>query len=180
MKKLFSAISGLFALIPGFAVMFKGLATPQDYNYLFGGLIEAFGSLALLLLWMNRTKIKNIEPKKIIKTSIILAIGGFFSIFIYYSLFSFCVFGNNTKVPIVIPIWTSGKLNEVIVDAGGRQQAVLEHQTGGLEPLVNEQPVSLSITIAVMLFFYQLIFTSLAIAFGLVGFHKGVKLNVTE
>ena len=160
--------------------MWKGLATPQDYNFLFGGVIEALGSLELLLLWMNRVKIREIKPKKIIITSCSLAVAAFLSIFIYFALFTFCVFGNNTKVPIIIPLWTSDKLNELITDAGGRQEAVNEHQTGGLQPFTNSQPIALALTIFLMLVFYQLIFTSLATAFGLIGFNKGVKLDLND
>ena len=74
MKKIFVAASAAFAAIPGVAVIASGLGTPpgSGYRWLFGGVIEAFGALALLILWINRSKLRRISKRRITRAAIIL------------------------------------------------------------------------------------------------------------
>ena len=65
MKNLFLTFSGIFGAIPGLAVIQSGLGVPPNYNVLFGGFIEAFGVLTLLILWVNRNNIKKHTKKYI-------------------------------------------------------------------------------------------------------------------
>ena len=64
MKKLFMAASLIFASIPGISVMTSGLGTPPGYGKMFGGVIQAFGALAILLLLASREKLKGLDGRK--------------------------------------------------------------------------------------------------------------------
>jgi hypothetical protein len=178
MKKFFLGISGVFGAVPGFAVMWKGILTPPDYGFLFGGVIEAFGSLALILLWMNREKIKAMEPRKVVKSAIILGVVSFIALIVYLALFNLCVISHPTHHTVFFPLWTSGELNTLVTKAGGRWNALDRYGYFGVYSAVQNMPFyALPVTSAILLFFYQPIFTALAIAFGLVGYHKGMTIE---
>jgi hypothetical protein len=180
MNKVFLAISGLFAAIPGFAIMWKGIGTPPDYTFLFGGVVEAFGCLSLLLLWMNRVKIRKIESRKIVKAAIILGLSGFISIITYIILFNVCVVSHPTNHTVFFPLWLSGQLENMVTMAGGRWAALDYFGWFGIYQATQNTPVALALTAAILLFVYQAIFSTLAIAFGLVGFHKGEGLGIGD
>ena len=114
MRKLFLAVSGMFAAVPGFAIMWKGIGTPPTYAFMFGGVIEAFGSLTLLLLWMNRAKIKAGKPKTIVVTTAVLGIVGFISLITYLALSSLCIISHPQHHVVFFPLWSSGDLSVLI------------------------------------------------------------------
>ena len=82
MKKLFLAASGLFAAVPGLMIISKSIGTPPSYEHLFGGVIEAFGVLSLLILLVNKNKLKKVKPERITRLAIILGVTSFVSLII--------------------------------------------------------------------------------------------------
>ena len=58
MKAFFVSAAAVFAAVPGLGVIASGLGTPPgtEYRLLFGGVIEGFGALALIILWVNQKK----------------------------------------------------------------------------------------------------------------------------
>ena len=174
MKKLFLAASGLFAAIPGIAVIGKGIGTPPNYEILFGGVIEAFGTLSLLVLWANRNKLKKIKTPRITKLVIRLGVLSFISLIIYIGLFKYCVISHPTHDTAYFPLWTSGELAKYVERTGGRWAALERYGIYPIESAIQKMPpYAIIITTALLLFMYQMIFTSLTVAFGLLGFHKG-------
>jgi hypothetical protein len=173
-KKLFLAASALFAAVPGFAVMWKGIGTPPDYAYLFGGVIEAFGSLSLIILWANKNKIKRLSTKRITKLAIRLGVLAFLFLVLYIFLYSYCVKAHPTHDTVFYPLWTSGRLAELVKRAGGRWEALDKYGFWPIYNGINAMPTyARVITVSILLFVYQAIFSTLSLAFGLVGFHKG-------
>lgn len=174
MKKLFLAASGLFAAVPGFAVMWKGIGTPPDYEYLFGGIIETFGSLSLMILWANKNKIKRLPTKKITRLAIRLSVLAFLFLVSYIFLYNYCVKSHPTHDTVFYPLWTTGDVSKWITQAGGRWNALNKYGYTSISSGINAMPAyAIVITVSIFLFVYQAIFTTLSIAFGLVGFHKG-------
>lgn len=179
MKTLYVALSALFGATPGFVVMWTGIRTPPDYNYLFGGVIQAVGCLALVLLWMNRVRIRRIDPKKVTRNAIVLGICAFLSIAVYLFLFNLCVVSHSTNKTVFFPLWTTGDLAVLIEDAGGRWKVLDLHGFTGIQNEIDALPFYLMpLTVVILLFVYQAIFTTFTIAFGLVGFHKQEALKV--
>jgi multisubunit Na+/H+ antiporter MnhB subunit len=179
MRKLFLSVSGVFGAVPGFAIMWKGIWTPPGYSFLFGGVIEALGSLALILLWMNRAKIKAIRPRRIIKSAIALAVASFVALIVYLALFNLCVISHPTHHLVFFPLWTSGELASLVTKAGGRWNALDTYGYFGVYGATQKMPFyALPLTAAALLFFYQSIFTTLTIAFGLVGYHEGEDIKM--
>lgn len=176
MKKFFLTATGLFAVVPGLGIILKGLGTPPGYAFIFGGIIEALGALSLILLYTNRKAIKKLRPARITKTAIRLCVVSAVSLLMYIALFSFCVVGDPIRHYVYYPIWTAGEVAEMIDTAGGRYKALQDNGFTAVYRGIREMPyypLAISITSAVLLFFYQAIFTSLAVAFGLIGIHKG-------
>lgn len=173
MKKLFLAASGGFAAIPGLAVILRGIGAPPGYEYLFGGVIEAFGSLSLIILWINRNKLRRLARSRITKAAIKLTVFGFGCLAIYLWLFNWCVVTDPTHGTIYYPLWLSGHVAEVVNAAGGRWRALADYGNYALYKEIRQMPVyALIITTVVLLFVYQTIFTSWTIAFGLLGLYE--------
>jgi len=178
MKKLFLAASGAFAAIPGLAVILKGIGAPPGYEYLFGGVIETFGSLSLIILWINRKKLRRRARSRITKAAIKLAVLSFACLVIYLWLFNWCVVTHPTHGTIYYPLWLSGHASEVVNAAGGRWKALAEYGNYALYKEIHQMPVyALIISTIVLLCVYQTIFTSLTIAFGLLGLYEEEPLT---
>jgi hypothetical protein len=177
MKKLFTGASGLFAATPGIAIILKGIGTPPGYNYLFGGVIEALGGLCIIILWVNKGKIKRLPIRKITRVAIILGLVSFASLILYIGLFKFCVISHPAHGTVYYPLWTSGRIAELVGRTGGRWEALDRYGITPIYNAISQMPAyAITITTALLLFVYQAIFTSLAIAFGLIGFRGGRDL----
>jgi len=78
-------------------------------------------------------------------------------------------------------LWTSGELRNLVSSAGGRWAALDEFGWFGVYTAVrNMPPYALPITVAVLLICYQGVFTSLTMAFGLLGVHRSSTLDDTR
>lgn len=174
MKKLFLTASAIFGAIPGIAIIISGLGTPPNYKILFGGVIESFGVLSLLILWLNRKSISRISLKRVTKLAILFGVLSFVSISIYITLFSFCVVSVKDRGEVYYPIYTSGNIAEMIVRTGSRRSALQKYGTDAVTEAIDEMPGNpLAITSVLLLFVYQSIFTLLTLAFGFLGIrHK--------
>jgi hypothetical protein len=186
MKKLFLAASGLFAAIPGLVILQTGLGTPPGDNYkmLFGGTVEAFGTLILIILWVNRTSIRRMRPRRATKWSIILIVVCFISIASYITLYNQCVIKNKKwHATVYFPLWLSGEIANDVADKGGRNALVNEYSAVEVMEIIDKMPnigLALAITTVLHLLLYQAIFTSLAAAFGILGIHQGQSLVSQE
>lgn len=179
MKKLFLTASGLFSAIPGLTIIWKGIGTPPGYEVLFGGIIEAFGALSLIILMVNKAKLKRLTSYKATKLAIVLSISCFLSLVIYMLLFNFCVVAHPTHGTVYYPMWTGGNLTELIQRTGSRYGALDRYGSYPVTKAIQQMPghpLPLIVTTALLLLVYQAIFTTLATAFGILGFHKGKNL----
>ena len=179
MKKLFLAASGLFSAVPGLTIIWKGIGTPPGYAVLFGGIIEAFGALSLVILMVNKAKLKRLSSRKATKFAIALSISCFLSLIIYLFLFNLCVVDHPTHGTVYYPVWSSGHLSELIQRTGSRYAALDRYGSYPLTKAIQQMPghpFPLIVTTALLLSVYQAIFTTLATAFGILGFHKGKSL----
>lgn len=173
MKKLFLAASGVFGAIPGLAVILNGIGTPPGYKVLFGGVIEAFGALAILLLWANKHKLTGLESHKATRASIGLAVFCFVSLATYLLLFNLCVVTHEVRGTAYYPLWLSGEIAEMVESTGSRWSAVEEYGIYAVNGAIKKMPsAALTITTVALLFVYQTVFTALTLAFGILGMRK--------
>ena len=174
MKNLFIAISALVAVVPGAAVIKSGLGVPPGYNVLFGGVIEAFGALAFLLLSVNRNKVRRWSNKRITRLATILGIAVFVFIALYILILRFCVVEDPLRGTAYYPLWTTGEISEMITSAGSRRAAINKYGIDAITEAIDEMPdVAVAVTTVLFMFVYQAIFTTLTVVFGLLGFHEG-------
>jgi hypothetical protein len=172
LKKLFIAASGVFAAVPGVVIFMKGLGTPPEYALIFGGVIEAFGTLAFLILLINKGTIKSFNRGRITKWAIALAIVCFMSLSTYVWLYKLCVIPHAANRYFYFPLRTTGELSRLVSDAGSRPGAIEVYGPATVYEVLGQiSSFEFAITTVVLLLVYQTIFTSLTVAFGLLGFH---------
>ena len=183
LKKLFVAIAAAAGAIPGATIIATGVGTPPETKVLFGGVMEALGALSLLLLWVNRDKIKKLSPRKITRLSIALACLFIVCLSVYIVLLRICVVtiplgyeGQHTEA-VYFPIWTSGDLGMMVHRSGSREAAVHRYGPDGVHDAIRKMPgFALPATSAILLLTYQAPFTFLTIAFALLGIHQRALL----
>lgn len=172
MKKVFLAASGVFASIPGIGIIVSGLGTPPGYAKLFGGVIEAFGALTILLLASSKGSVQKLSARQAVKFAIILAAVSLCLLVVYLQLAGFCIVAHPIHGTVYYPLWTGGHLSEMIDRAGGRYAAVDRYGFYPVSKAIQQasgSSFSLGFTTALLLLVYQGIFTTLAAAFGILG-----------
>jgi hypothetical protein len=173
MKGLFLAAAGVFSSIPGLLVIASGLGTPPNYAVLFGGVIEAFGVIAILVLWINKSRLKKIPSRRLSKIAITFALGCILLLFTYVYLFNQSVVTVDGRGTAYYPLYLNGEIAETVEAAGSRKAAIERYGIDEIVEQINAMPESYStFTTVILLFTYQLVFTLLTITFGLLGFHK--------
>jgi len=172
MKKLFLSASGVFGVIPGVTILLSGLLVPPKKELLFGGVVEAFGALTLIILWVNKDKLAKFSSAKATKWSIVFGILFFIFLVIYLLLNSFCVVQHETRGTVYYPLWTSGDLTEMVKEAKGRYAALDMYGIDAVIEETHKSEISLVLTTIILLFVYQAVFSTLTTAFGILGFRK--------
>jgi len=178
MKKLFLGASAAFAALPGAAVIISGLGTPpgSGYKWLFGGVIEAFGALALVILSLNQNRLRRVAKRRVTRFAILLAALCFVLIVCYVLLFRLTVV-EHERGTAYYPVWLSGDISRMVERAGSREAAIERYGIGGVRDSIDRMGgLPLALTSVLLLLVYQGIFTSLAVAFGLAGFHMRQQL----
>ena len=181
MKQLFLAATAVFGVVPGLAIIGKGIGAPPEMNFLFGGVVEAFGALALIILWVNKDKIVKLPTVKVTRWAVALGLLCFIFIVVYVIIYSYCVVKHEDSGTAYYPLWMTGDIAKMVEKAGSRQAAIDDYGIDAVKEKINKMsPFALSITSTVLLLIYQSVFTSLTIAFGLLGFHKKKSLMEQE
>jgi hypothetical protein len=179
MKTLFLAASGTIAVVPGLLTLESGVGSPPGSKILFGGGVEAFGTLALLLLWANSDRLSQLQKRTVTCIGVSLAAFCVLCLIVYVSLFSVCVV-ETTKAehraygPVFFPLWISGDIATLVRTKHSRAAVLNEFGPGAIADMLNEMPgitFAHIVTQAVLFLLYQAVFTCLVLAFGIVGFH---------
>ncbi|MGB7844867.1 MAG: hypothetical protein WBL63_04575, partial [Candidatus Acidiferrum sp.] len=180
MKKLFLAASLIFGSIPGISIMTSGLGTPPGYATIFGGVIQAFGALCILLLVASKEKLRGLSGRKITLAAIGLASASLCFLVLYIQLLSLCVVTHPLHGSVYFPLWNSGPALEMVSRAGGRYAAIDRYGSYPVSKAIQEAPnypLPMVTTTVLLLFVYQGIFTTLTLAFGIIGVHSGAGLD---
>lgn len=170
MKELLLSLSGIFGVLPGAAVIIIGLYTPPGRKALFGGIIEALGCLTLLILLTNSGKLTKLGKKRATNIAVLFGIVFFLFLLVYISLASYSIKTIEGRGTAYYPLWTGPKLSDLVSRAGGRSAAIEKYGIDEVIEKTEKPEINLIITDIVLIFFYQGIFTSLTIAFGILGF----------
>jgi hypothetical protein len=184
MKKLLVSLAGILAAIPGLATILTGLGAPPGRKWLFGGLVEAFGTLALLLVVLNRTKIQRLTPKHV--TRVTVALGSTFAICLaaYLILINQCIIADCAKSEkVFFPIWLRGALKEEVQAHGGSRYETLCKLQDWVRREIDGARVDTNISAVILLFLYACTSTSMVLAFAYPGFyfkHPGQVLRDSE
>lgn len=166
LKTIFLLISAASGAVPGVAVLATGIGTPPESKALFGGIMEACGAFSLLILWTNRGTIKKMNPKILSRRSVVLVSLFLLSLITYVLLYSTCV--KTLDGETYFPLWTSGKLHEMVQMAGTREAALDRYGIDAVHEAIGHMPgYALPVTTIILLLIYQSSFAFLTVAFAL-------------
>jgi hypothetical protein len=172
-KKVFASFSAAFAAVPGVGVLATGLSVPPDSKLMFGGLLEAFGTLVLLIVWINKAKVKSIDIQKLNRWCIVASAVSLSCLFVYIAAFNFCVVTHPYRGTVYFPLWTSGVARNMVTASGSRLASIDHYGLAAVEQAVQTSPVALAATSAVLILLYQGIMIPLTLLFGALAIRKG-------
>lgn len=178
MNALFTALAGVFAVVPGIKVLRSGLGAPPQYGTLFGAVIEALGCLTLALLWANRSRLRQWSWPRVNRWVIGLMIAFAVSLTVYLFILNSCVItdARYSGQTVYYPLWLSGPAARMVAHAGSRSEAIARYGPSAVQDAVAALTTAQTATTALLLFLYQAVFTTLTAAFGIIGFHAGKEL----
>jgi hypothetical protein len=164
-----SLASGVFAVIPGIAVLTSNVGVPPNSSKaLFGGVIEAMGVLTLMILWLNKSWITKNSVKSINKLSFISIFVFVVSLFTYIFLYNYLVVGVENSESLFFPLWSNGELKASILKFGSRNELIDQWGRDDVYKVIqSSSETPLLITTLIMLINYMLTFLSLTFTFGL-------------
>jgi len=167
MKRVILIATGLLAIIPGLATLKSGLWAPDKYKFLFGGFIEFFGALTLLILWTKREKIKTIASSLKLRITAILVFTFLLSTSFYIFLINKVDIEHSTRGNLFFPLALKGDLKEMVDKSGSRVAAIENYGIDEVEEQLFKQPdINYTITVISLLLVYTILFTSLTLSFG--------------
>ncbi len=168
--KIFKSASATFGLIPGIAVIITSLGVPPDQSkILFGGLVEVFGVLSLLLLFQHKGTFRAQSSTLITKLVLIFIVISFMSLIGYLFLYSYCIVKHEDFDPVYFPLYASGELADQL-KIFSRYELIGEYGRDGAIKLIKQSSyLNLIITSCIMLIIYIITFSSLTLAFGIPG-----------
>jgi hypothetical protein len=179
-QSLFKWGSATVALIPGFTIILTNLGTPPGISqYLYGGIVEAIGVFTLLLFLLNDLQIKKIAQRRIIFLSTIMFFLFIISLLSYIAIFN-CqiVYVREYNEKIFFPFWYQDDLAYMILNAGGKYNAIKKYGPQSIIDGINNSEFYLELTRIIFTILYLSIFEFLIIGFSLIGF-KEDDTNVT-
>jgi hypothetical protein len=177
MKPLFLIASGTLAVVPGLMTLQSGIGVPPGTKVLFGGGVEAFGALALLLVWANRERLSAMKTATATVLAVSLACFCLLCLVTYTSLLAVCVV-ETTKPehkaygPVFFPLSLDGQIADLVAKKKSRVAVLNEFGPGAIADMMHEMPGIASafvVTKVVLFLLYQAVFTSLVLTFGLLG-----------
>jgi len=166
MKKVFASFSAAFAAVPGVTILVSGLSVPPDSKLLFGGVLEAFGALTLLMLWINMSTLQRLKLSELNKVCLASVIVSVVCLFAYIAALNFCVVRHPYRGTVYFPLWTTGVANEMVNTAGSRLASIDRYGLAAVENAVEQSAITLALTTGVLILLYQGVLMPLTIAFG--------------
>jgi len=165
----FTVASAAFAVIPGMAVLISKIGVPPTSSTaLFSSTLEAMGVLTLMILFVNKNRIRKRTEKNITR----LAIGGAIIFIVcfctYFLLFGYLNEDITNSESLFFPLWSQGDLKIYLQEYGSRTELITQFGRDDVAKLIETtSKTSLLITTILFLILYQLIFIPLTYAFGL-------------
>ncbi|UII31349.1 hypothetical protein LVD17_23945 [Fulvivirga ulvae] len=175
--KVFSAISACFALVPGMIILITEMGIPPGTSrVVFGATIEAVCVLILLVLWVNRQRIKRFSFERITKYTIILGSGYVILFTSYLFLYGYYVEEVPYVADLLFPVWPGGELAEGLQIHGGQTKLVEAWGRDDVYKVIqSSSQASLQATTILFLLNYMGIFMTLTTGFAILG----IKVSMT-
>ncbi len=169
--KIFSSISATFALLPGVTILITKLGVPPGASQVvFGAVIESVCVLVLLLLWVNRQRIRQWSFAQITKYTVILGVSFVFMFVSYLFLYGYYVEEVPYTEDLLFPVWSGGELKEGLQMYGSQLRLVEAWGRDDVFKVIqSSSSISIQLTIIIFLLNYLGIFATLTVGFGILG-----------
>lgn len=171
LKTFFTTASGIFAVIPGLTILLTNVGVPpHSSRYLFAGVVEALGVLTLLILSLNKKRIRSFTNSEITKLCLFSTLIFLISLFTYLFIYWYLLVPVANSKPVFFPLWAEGELKEGLQLAGSKPALIERWGRDDVYKVIQQSSsTSLLITTLILLFLYQLIFVALTFSFGILG-----------
>jgi len=164
-----SLASGVFAVIPGIAILTSNVGVPPNSSKaLFGGIIEAIGVLTLMILWLNKSRINKTSIKNVNKLAFFAIMVFVISLFTYIFIYNYLVVEVEDSESLFFPLWSNGELKANILKFGSRNELINQWGRDDVYKVIqSSSETPLLITTLIMLLNYLFTFLSLTFSFGI-------------
>lgn len=168
MKRVLLAAASAFACIPGLAAILSGLGAPPTAGVWFGGLATSMGVVTILIVMLHSPDLARVQTKIVTRWAVVLLGVGAIMILFYTLLFDWCVVSNPKYGAVVYPLWATGDLAKLIVQAGGRWEALDRYGIAGIDAAIQKSSsVIWTLTIGSFVTVYSTLVVCFTAAFAL-------------
>jgi hypothetical protein len=169
MKAVFISLSAAVAVLPGLLILTTALdIPPNESSVLYGAIVEISGCLTLMIVLINRKKIKKISKRKLSSAGIGLFVLFITGLFTYIFLYGICVVDYPGRSTTFYPLWLGEPLARQVKEAGGREAFLGEYGADQVAMLVHQfSKASLLITRMIFIVAYELVTLPVILAFSI-------------
>jgi hypothetical protein len=141
MDLLLLALASLIAIVPAALAIAAGIGVPPQQGLLFGATELTLSAIAAGLAYQNRQRIWLQAAGKTTRLLMIAGTLAGLSLIGYLFVYNFCVVEHAVyEGKVLFPLWTSGRLAEMIQKAGSRYGAVDKYGLAAVFDAISEMP----------------------------------------
>lgn len=117
-----------------------------------------------------QAQVKRLSRFRVTRSVIVLVTLCFIFLALYIVLFNFCVIEHD-RGTAYYPLWLTEKIEKMVTTAKSRSAAIEMYGIAAVRMAIDEMSIAKAITTVALLLVYQAVFTTLTVAFGLIGIH---------
>jgi hypothetical protein len=139
-SRLSAAVACILALAPPVFVWISGFGVPPELRYelIFPAVVGICTILWMLCLWVTGNDASQFRAP--VRSALVLIATALASLMTYIGVFEYCVQRHPTHGTVYFPLWTSGRLSDIVRAAGGRWQALDRYGEYAVQSTIAQMP----------------------------------------
>ncbi|QEC79896.1 hypothetical protein [Mucilaginibacter ginsenosidivorax] len=171
--------TNIVGLVPGLTVIKTNIGVPPSFTKeIMGGMVEAVCALIILLIWLNKQKLKTYTNAFYTKQSIICTLLFLLATIGYLQIYKSCTIPKGIRSrPTVQPLWLSNELKQYLIQKNMSSLTEYHHGYGAqkTDEIIQEKaPNQLLLTVIIIYtnFVFLFVFLTCSFAFVWIKFEK--------